>query len=169
MNCFNFRIQISALLDDGLEAREVTELQDHFARCPSCAGFYEEQQQLAELFKEGAFDLEPPREIWNRIESRIGSGSERRRFELNRLLPLFRPADLRYAAAGLVVLILCSLALIHFGSGPSLRPLLLAELKSYDLKVVGNPFIPRMGTENPFLAFDRDPDRNPFGEPGSLP
>ncbi|MDA2936981.1 zf-HC2 domain-containing protein [Acidobacteria bacterium AH-259-A15] len=163
MECKQLRIQISAFLDNNVEVGQVEEVQRHLASCSSCAQFYEEQLELARWLKAAEnFQLEPPREIWRSIESRIDAKREGRTLEVGRLLELFGAVDFRFAVASLVVLILCSLTLLNISTMPQGNQRILAELESYRLEVNGNPFLPQMRPENPFFRFDRKADQNPF-------
>ncbi|MDA2923367.1 zf-HC2 domain-containing protein [Acidobacteria bacterium AH-259-L09] len=167
-DCNEVRIQISALLDGNVEVEEVEQVQRHLASCSSCTEFYQEQLELARWLKAADFQLEPPAQIWRSIESRIGAKPEGRTFEVGRLLELFGAVDFRYAVVSLVVLILCSLALLNVSTMPQGNQRILAELESYRLEVNGNPFLPQIRPENPFFRFDRKTDENPFHAFGSL-
>ncbi len=102
------------------------------------------------------FQLEPPAEIWQRIDSKISAPPSRFGFLL---FPRF---DVRYAAAACVVLILFGLALLTT-LGPSQDDqLLLAELESYALEVEGNPFLSQMKLTDPFFELTGPAEENPF-------
>ncbi len=71
MGCDEVRVQISALLDDNQEV-QVKDIHDHLGSCSSCSEFYEEKLKVTEWLKEAEnFQLEPPPDIWERIDSEI--------------------------------------------------------------------------------------------------
>ena len=159
MECERVKIQVSELLDANLDVEQVKEIERHLESCPSCAQFYQEGLELAQWLKEAEnFQLEPPPAIWQRIDSQISAKPKQSSF---RLFPVF---DFRYAVAGLVVLILFSLALLSVLTTSQGDLQLLAELESYRLEVQGNPFLSQMRLKDPFFDFDGQAEGNPFNK-----
>jgi anti-sigma factor RsiW len=157
MNCDGVKVQVSALLDASLDVEQVKAMEQHLESCPSCARFYQEELELADWLTEaGDFQLDPPPEIWQRINSQISA--QPCTFQLPSLWPRF---EFRYAVAGLVILALVSLTLLTLSTAPQGNELLLAELESYELEVEGNPFLSQMRLTDPFFEAN-GPEGNPF-------
>ena len=157
MECEGIKVQVSALLDASLDVEQVKAMEQHLESCPSCARFYQEELEVAEWLTEaGDFQLDPPPEIWHRIDSQISAQPSK--FQFPSLWPRF---EFRYAVAGLVILGLVSLGLLTLSTVPQGNELLLAELESYELKVEGNPFLSQMRLTDPFFEVN-SPDGNPF-------
>ena len=68
--CRGFLLSISALADDSLEASFVPSVKAQLARA-ECARIYEEQRELSDWLRAGSPDVEPPPEIWSRIEASL--------------------------------------------------------------------------------------------------
>ena len=158
MECDGVKVQVSALLDASLDVEQVKAMEQHLESCSSCARFYQEELEVAHWLTEaGDFQLDPPPEIWQRINSQISAKPGK--FRLPFLWPRF---DFRYAAAGLAILALVSVALITLSTSPQENELLLAELESYELEVEGNPFLSRMSLTAPSLELPGQAEDNPF-------
>ena len=156
MECEGVKIQVSALLDASLDVEQVKVMEQHLESCPSCARFYQEELEVAHWLTEaGDFQLDPPPEIWQRIDTQISAKSSKFGFLL---FPRF---DFRYALAGLVILALVSLTLLTLSTSPQENEQLLAELESYQLEVEGNPFLSQMRLTDPFFEVNGQ-DGNPF-------
>jgi predicted anti-sigma-YlaC factor YlaD len=157
MECEGVKVQVSTLLDASLDVEQVKAMEQHLESCPSCARFYQEELEVAHwLTDAGDFQLDPPPEIWQRIDSQISAKPSRFGFLL---FPRF---DFRYAAAGLVIFALVSLTLLTLSTSPQENELLLAELESYELEVEGNPFLSRMKLTDTFLGLPGQAEENPF-------
>ena len=156
MECEGVKTQVSALLDASLDVEQVKAMEQHLESCPSCARFYQEELEVAHWLTEaGDFQLDPPPEIWQRIDTQISAKSSKFGFLL---FPRF---DFRYALAGLVILALVSLTLLTLSTSPQENEQLLAELESYQLEVEGNPFLSQMRLTDPFFEVNGQ-DGNPF-------
>ena len=157
MECEGTKVQVSTLLDANLDIEQVKELEGHLESCPSCAQFYEEQLELSKLLQVAEnFQLEPPPAIWQRIDSQISAATERSSF-------LFFPHfNLRYALAGVVVLILVAASVLSLFTTRQEERLLLAELESYTLEVEGNPFLSQIGLKDPLFDLNGQLGENPF-------
>ena len=158
MTCQELRLHITALADESLEPELVTQVQDHLADCPSCTEFYYQQLQLAQWFKTGGVQLDPPREIWQAIESRI----EEKVKPKWAVVHLLQVSGFRYALAGLAFLVLFSVALLRTNQPGETRQRILSKLESYHLEVRGNPFWPVVRGKGTVLDFSGKPDGNPF-------
>ena len=157
MECEGVKVQVSTLLDASLDVEQVKAMEQHLESCPSCARFYREELEVADwLTKAGDLQLEPPPEIWQRIDSQISAQPSK--FQLPSLWPRF---EFRYAVASLVILALVSLTLLTFSITPQGNEQLLAELESYELEVEGNPFLSQMQLQDPFFEVN-GPEGNPF-------
>ena len=162
MECEGVKTQVSALLDASLDVEQVKAMEQHLESCPSCAKFYEDQLELTEWLQEaGDFQLDPPPEIWQRIDTQISAKPSKFGFLL---FPRF---DFRYAVGGWVILALVSLTLLTLSTSPQEDELLLAELESYELEVEGNPFLSQMRLTYPFFEVNGQ-DGNPFEKWRSL-
>ena len=156
MECEGVKIQVSALLDASLDVEQVKVMEQHLESCPSCARFYQEELEVADWLTEaGDFQLDPPPEIWQRIDTQISAKPCKFGFLL---FPRF---EFRYALAGLVILALVSLTLLTLSTSPQENEQLLAELESYQLEVEGNPFLSQMRLTDPFFEVN-GPEGNPF-------
>ena len=157
MKCDGVKVQVSALLDASLDVEQVKAMEQHLESCPSCARLYQEELELADWLTEaGDFQLDPPPEIWQKIDFLISAQPST--FQLPSLWP---PFAFRYAVAGLVTLSLVSLTLLTLSTAPQGKDLLLAELESYELEVEGNPFLSQMRLTDPFFE-PNGPEGNPF-------
>ena len=156
MECDGVKTQVSALLDADLDVEQVKKMEQHLEICPSCARFYQEEEVAHWLTDTGDFQLDPPPEIWQRIDSQISTKPNKFGFLL---FPRF---DFRYAAAGLVILALASLTLLTLSTTPQENELLLVELESYELEVEGNPFLSQMRLKDPFFELTGHAGENPF-------
>ena len=158
MTCHELRLHITALADESLEAEWVAEVQEHLADCPFCTEFYYQQLQLAQWFKTGGVQLDPPREIWQAIESRI-EGKVKPGWAIVHLLQV---SSFRYALAGLAFLVLFSVILLRTSQPEEVRQRILSELESYHLEVRSNPFWPAVRENGTLADFGRKRDGNPF-------
>lgn len=165
MNCQQIRFTIVESL--GQEIQLAPEVESHLLTCAACSQFCEEEKQLETLLGAAAFQLEPPGRIWTRIESTIADRSgERFDWDWRSLARLLQVPAWRGAAATLGLLLVVSLSLLRFGSGP-VEPAALAQVDAYQLHVEGNPFRPLSGEENPFLDLTAGLEGNPFNVNGS--
>lgn len=162
MSCSRLRPHITALADNSLEPQLVDEVKRHLASCSSCAQFYNEQLLLASWFKSTGVELEPPQQIWNKIENRLSDRTHLRRH----FADVFRLPAARYVLLTLGLLILFSVSLLNTGEQMEMRQA-LANLQAYNLEVQENPFLPAVKEENPFFKFNHK-EKNPFEMSGSL-
>jgi predicted anti-sigma-YlaC factor YlaD len=157
MECEGIKVQVSTLLDTSLDVEQVKEMEQHLESCPSCARFYQEELEVAHWLTEaGDFQLNPPPEIWHRIDSQISANPSWSDFLV------FPSFDFRYALAGVVALALVSLTLLTLSTSSQDNELLLAELESYELEVEGNPFLSQMRLTDPFFEMTGQAEENPF-------
>lgn len=158
MSCQELRHHITALVDQSLEPALVPQVQEHLAACPSCARFYAEQCDLTRLLEESSIPLDPPAGIWQRIEAHI-EGKPGRSWGF---MDVFRIPAWRYAWMGMAALVVLTLALINLRQQSAATRQILAELKSFELEVKGNPFWPGLRQENPFFKYEQTHEGNPF-------
>lgn len=160
MNCKNWKIKISDLLDGVLPGAEILSVREHIDSCPDCGDFYRDCRQISDFIDAQMADREPSPFIWNKIERRITSESDVR--EKASFLDLFRLPRLAYGAASAALLV--SLALLLHSQGPSSEELQqLAAIEEYSLEIEGNPFLDRIEKtrHNPFFRFEAG-EFNPF-------
>ena len=150
MNCHQVRIHISALVDQSLDPELSTEVQQHLTSCPACTGVYREELELTRWLQTESLELEPSPKVWLRVRSRLDLETPAGTFDSGRLLQLFAVPYFRYATAGLVILLWCSLALLYLGRSNDENQQLLARLESFSLSVEENPFLPQFDRQNPF-------------------
>ena len=155
--CRGFLLSISALADDSLDAASVPSVRAHLAACPECARVYEEQRELSDWLRAGSPDVEPPPEIWSRIEAslpvprdslweRLGAG----------LAAAVRFPEVRYTAA--------SLALLAILSGGFMGRIQEAQPAPRIYAKAENPFLAALKQETfPYSLSRRAEDgENPF-------
>ena len=163
MNCHPVRLHISALVDQSLDPELSAEIQQHLPSCPACTGFYREQLELTRWLQTESMELEPSPKVWLRVQSRLDLETSAGSFDSGRLLQLFAVPYFRYATAGLVILLWCSLALIYLGRSGNENQQLLARLESFSLSVEENPFLPQFDRQNPFHLADGKTDGDASG------
>ncbi len=163
MSCRNLRLHITAWSDGNLEPRLVAEVQKHLSSCASCGRFYQEQMELADWLRAGDLQLEPPHEIWQRIEHLTRPASELACPPgIRAWVRLFYWTEFRYILTGLVLLFLLSAALVQSTLQDRVEAYLLAELESYSLPAQGNPFWNELELHTPFFTLDQPKRGNPF-------
>ena len=110
-----------------------------------------------------SLELEPSPKVWLQIRSRLDLETSAGSFDAGRLLQLFAVPYFRYATAGLVIVLWCSLALIYLGRSDDENQQLLARLESLSLSVEKNPFLPQFDKQNPFHHADGMTDGDASG------
>ncbi len=73
MNCLEWTDRFDDYLDGRLNTTEAEDLQAHIAGCRSCAGELESIRKLRDLAATLPRSLEPPRDLWPGIETRISA------------------------------------------------------------------------------------------------
>lgn len=173
MNCEGWRLQIVATLDRSGDPKLASQLESHLENCPSCMAFYQEQSELTALFSSPRLELTPPEHLWYRIEDRLpktvpAAGPDNSR--LARLFGFWQLPALRYATAGLLLLLAASASLLDLGNRARTDQVLLARLDAYQVRVEGNPFLAqpvKANADNPFFSIETSVG-NPFQAKGSL-
>jgi anti-sigma factor RsiW len=161
MSCDRMRIEIVALLDENLGGLAVSRVRRHLQGCPACSRFYEEQQGLEALFK-SAPELDLPVQVWERIESRLMSRPAATT-PSSWFADLLLWPNFRYAFASAVLLALFSLAVLMTTLPRHPNDVgILADIRSYQIQVGGNPFMEDVEQNNPFYAFGLPGGNNPF-------
>jgi hypothetical protein len=74
MNCSKITDRLDDYLDGRLDAAEADELQRHLADCSACADEFDSIRDLRERAAELPRSLEPARDLWPGIASRISEG-----------------------------------------------------------------------------------------------
>ena len=74
MKCSEFSDRFDDLLDGRLDAAEADELKRHLAECPACEDEFEGIRDLRERAAALPRSLEPARDLWPGIASRISEG-----------------------------------------------------------------------------------------------
>ncbi|HUG41611.1 MAG TPA: zf-HC2 domain-containing protein [Longimicrobiales bacterium] len=108
--------RISAYVDGDLPEREARRLEEHVARCPSCAAALEELRAL--VGAAGSLpDVPPERDLWPGIEARLASRSSEG--VAPKVVPLHgaRPAGARRVALTVPQLAAAGIALVLFSAG----------------------------------------------------
>lgn len=162
MKCNDWKIKISVLLDGALPEAETKTVLQHLEFCRDCRAFHEENSAISALFAIRAENKEPSPFIWNKIERRITSASEKH--QGHSLLDYFRLPRFAYGLASAALLL--SLAAIVQLRGPSTEERrLLAEIETYNIEVQGNPFLERIEqtSRNPFFEYKAG-TVNPFAK-----
>lgn len=159
MKCSNWRLDISACLDNSLRATESAAVEEHLKGCADCVVFYEEQRALNQTFREAFADMEPPARIWHNIEDRLTSGP---RPITSKLVELFRIPRMAYAGAAFVFVLVCSLFVLETPETVDRESRYLAELEAFEIEVEGNPFLQDVQAENPFMKLSQFELGNPF-------
>jgi len=167
MNCKNWKIKISALIDGNLPEAEKGSVLEHTRSCPECGDFYQDCSTISRLLDAQVADRKPSPFIWNKIERRITSGTEIP--ERASFLDLFRLPRLAYGMASAALLVSLA-ALVHL-QGPSSEDMQqLAAIEAYNLEIEGNPFLDRIeqNRNNPFFSYEAG-KVNPFnGSPEEI-
>ncbi|HLN31542.1 MAG TPA: zf-HC2 domain-containing protein [Gemmataceae bacterium] len=119
MNCEQVQTLLSRLHDGELDAPERVPVEAHLKTCPVCSAKLIAMQEISEAAAHWS-EPEPPGDLWERLEARLGAGSpapaSRRRF-----IARFR----RVALAALVLLAVAIGWLLH---RPGPEPTIVAPL-----------------------------------------
>jgi len=153
MKCKDWRIQISAFLDNALDETEREKTLRHIRECRECGKFHQEASDLSVLFTARLEGKEPSPFLWNKIERRITAANESK--SRASFLEYLRLPRLAYGLASAMLLI--SLAALVQLRGPSVEDReLLAEMDAYELAYKGNPFLEKVEQkmQNPFLKHE---------------
>ena len=139
--CQHFRPQLSALSDQSLEQKYRPQVEQHLASCQDCSEFLREELELVRLLGDEHFQLDLSPVIWSRIQEQLeNSNAPRWRWVLEQIQDAFFVNELRYAFAGLLLLLMLSAVFVDSGSKLGPGPQILAHLDSYTVEVDGNPF-----------------------------
>lgn len=165
MSCQNWRIEISALLDESLANELRGGVEHHLAECSDCAAFYHEHAEVNRRLQEAAFDLPLPSSIWARVETTIrekeAARSSKKRFSWD-FTELLRIPRWGYGLAGAAAAVFAVFMAVQT-RGPS-QESILAELDGFTVQAENNPFVTQVvRPENPFFSYERTDEANPFG------
>jgi len=161
MSCSEWCLDISAYLDGNLESARSRSVERHLKECAACASFYAEQHELNQVLRATLPDLEPPPQIWHRIEAQLVSRPAVAKVPKPwNLLGLFRIPRLGYAGAVLVLMV--GLFIFDTPSTGGDDERYLAELEAFSIEVKGNPFLRDVQAENPFFKLGQYESGNPF-------
>jgi anti-sigma factor RsiW len=178
---------ISQWVDRELDPRQAAQVEEHLKNCENCHAVQQEISALSRLYQTETA-LEPPPYLWNRIAAQIGeeSRSERRRFfSLGRLLPrdgLRQPAwigtPIWAPAAVLLVVISCTLAIMHYQAAERAQSAAIMEIDRAHSALTAlntknyNPFHEPTAMDtgtNPFTRIQLKDQPNPFRNPQDRP
>ena len=165
MNCRNWKLEISALLDENLADDLRSGVERHIAECSACAAFYHEHAEVNRQLQEAAFDLPLPSSIWARVETTIrdkeAARSREKRFSWD-FTELLRIPRWGYGLAGAAAAVFAVFMAVQT-RGPS-QESILAELDGFTVQAENNPFVTEVvRPENPFFSYERTGEANPFG------
>lgn len=153
MSCLERQIDITAYIDQSLEADQVEALQAHLKACTDCQRFYEEQLAFDQFLKENSTEADPPIHIWNKISAEIEARqASRQRSWWGDFWAHFEIPQLVYGFAALLLFGLASILALQVYEDFSAHPAYLAELDSFSVDV----------SDNPFLDFENKSSENPF-------
>ena len=165
MNCRNWKIEISALLDENIADEHRGDVERHIAECSDCAAFYREQAEVNRQLQDAMVDLPLPASIWARVETTIreeeATRATRKRFSWD-LTELFRLPKWGYGLAGAAAAVFTVFLAVQT-RGPS-QEQILAELDGFSVEAESNPFLGQVvRPENPFFSYAETDGSNPFG------
>ncbi len=159
MTCQERRLQISEYLDGAMRPSQVGALLLHTETCGSCREFFLEQKKIADYLQAADWQLQPPAQLWDRIESRISPAAAAAP-RPSVWTAWLAPPQWGYALAASLALAILSVSLF-LGSQPLNRQL-LAELNAYQVDVPDNPFLAQPREVNPFFEPLDEFEGNPF-------
>jgi len=165
VSCRNWKIEISALLDENLADEYRGEVERHIAECSECAAFYREQAEVTRQLQDAMFDLPLPSSVWAKVEASINKEqadrATKKRFSWD-LTELFRLPKWGYGLAGTAAAVLTVFVAVQT-RGPS-QEQILAELDGFSVEAESNPFLGQVvRPENPFFSYAETDESNPFG------
>ncbi len=165
MSCRNWKIEISALLDENLAAEHRGGVERHIAECSECAAFYREHAEVNRQLQDAMFDLPLPSSIWMKVETAIrekeATQSRKKPFSWD-LTELFRLPKWGYGLAGTAAAVLTIFLAVQT-RGPS-QEQILSELDIFTVEAESNPFLAQaVRPENPFFSYTGTDGANPFG------
>jgi predicted anti-sigma-YlaC factor YlaD len=161
MNCEQVRQYLVAALDHPGDGSIPLEPRLHLGDCPACSAFHREQTRLTELLAAVGDPAHAPSLPWERFESRLPN-SRAAKWSLSSFLDAFSLSGFRFAVVASLVLLLASLALLHFDSIGASDGQTLAALRTYQIEAAGNPFMPAVSPQNPFFTIEPLTEENPF-------
>jgi len=166
VNCRNWKIEISALLDENLADEQRGEAERHIAECSECTVFYREQAEVNRQLQDTMFDLPLPSSVWARVEAAIKeeeAARETRKRSSWDLTTLFRLPRWGYGVAGAAAAVFTVFLAVQT-RGPS-QEQILAELDGFSVEAESNPFLGKVvRPENPFFSYTGADESNPFGD-----
>ena len=151
MNCSD----VESVLGSGI-AELPPEVTAHVESCPGCAEAYSQEMAFEKLLHLAAtVQVEPADRVWHQIDARLRRAEPRSQWDAlaGRVRALFEMPDLRPAWVTLALALVVSGAVIGLRSPAGDDPA-LAELRSFELEVPENPFLPEPGGHaNPFYGW----------------
>ena len=154
--------QISAYIDEQLNADEKRSIEVHLQECPSCSAIYEEMCTLTQLFQ-NAERFQPPAFLWNRIAADFDKEQHAPHSWVDTIKASLRVYSRSWgmAAATMVILIIAGITIYHGNRMPDADRVALAQIDKISRDLASqdpdgyNPFVSGQSGEwdaNPFKS-----------------
>lgn len=103
MRCAKVKRRISDYVDNELDSRRISSLEQHLSLCPDCHKLFEDLQEISSGAKE-LDEMSPGEHVWQRIRSRIGEDQKEQMVSIPKKPPWFAVQDFRYAVGAVALL-----------------------------------------------------------------
>lgn len=71
MNCEKYLILIDDLIEGELDSENAAQVNSHLSACRECDSYYAMLREEKEIYGQFLFNVEPPKNLWNRLQTQI--------------------------------------------------------------------------------------------------